>query len=144
MQFWRAGARVALALGYPLAIYAALFWGFFAAAFFAADFFTDDFSATVGFDFAASARIRSQRALVAAMIAALPAALNLRLDFGSSGAAAGDGSVVPLIAAHRFCCPRAILRLAAADILRFAVVASGAAAGVGFVPPDIMARSSAI
>ena len=26
MQFWRAGARVALALGYPLAIYAALFW----------------------------------------------------------------------------------------------------------------------
>jgi uncharacterized membrane protein len=26
VQFWRASARVALALGYPLAIYAALFW----------------------------------------------------------------------------------------------------------------------
>ncbi len=26
MQFWRAGARLALALGYPIAIYCALLW----------------------------------------------------------------------------------------------------------------------
>src|SRR5438046_1133711 len=77
---------------------------FFATAFFAMAFFATGTVLTAAAFFAAHLFFK------AATIAALPAALSLRFGIEGSGVAACDGdSVVPLIAAHRFCCPRAIL-----------------------------------
>ena len=88
---------------------------FFAAFFTGAAFAADFFAATGAAAFFAASLFRN-----AATMLALPAALSLRFGFAGSGVAGDDGdSVVPLIAAHRFCCPRAIRRRAAAETLRF-------------------------
>ena len=85
------------------------------------------------------ARFAAHRFFVAAMIAALPAALNLRLGF-----AGASGSEPALACAHLFLCAAAIFLRAAALIFRLGRSGdSGRAAGS--VPlPESMARIPAI
>src|ERR1035437_8081212 len=95
--------------------------------------------------FPASARTRSQRALIAPTIAALPALLSFRFGFDASDLTSAGGSDSPRILAHRRCWASFIRRRAAAEnFLRWLVGGPGVVAAVGLVPPDSMARSSAI
>lgn len=112
---------------------------FFGGAAFRAVFLAAAGAAFTAADFFAANRFRN-----AAKMFALPAAESLRFDLTGSGVAIDPAaSVVPLMAAHRFCCPRAIRRRAAAETLRFCGAASGVAA-VSVGPPGSIARRSAI
>ena len=92
--------------------------------------------------FAASALFSARRFLVAAMIAALPAADNLRFSLGAAFGA--DDSAAFLDAAHLLRCASAIALLPATLILRrFRGATSGVTAGAAG-PPDSIAWSSAI
>jgi hypothetical protein len=86
------------------------------------------------------ARYAAQRFFVAAAIAALPAALSLRIGFGAAGA---SEAASPLAVAHLFLCPAAIFFRAAALILR-----RGRSVGVIVAAstdaPESTARNSAI
>jgi hypothetical protein len=114
---------------------------FFAAAFFLAGaaFFVAAFAA---------ARRRAHIFLLAAIIAARPAALNFRLAFGAATGAGAAGSASPLIFAYLAFCARDILRRAAAEnFLRFPGASDAVESGVtavGEEPSLSMARSSAI
>jgi hypothetical protein len=111
----------------------------------ATDFLAAAFLATAGAAFPASARTRSQRALIAPTIAALPALLSFRFGFDASDLTSAGGSDSPRILAHRRCWASFIRRRAAAEnFLRWLVGGPGVVAAVGLVPPDSMARSSAI
>src|SRR5471030_1971823 len=67
--------------------------------------------------------------LSAATIAASPALLSFRLDFGDSGVAGAGGSFSPQILAHRRCWASFMrFRAAAENFLRFLVGACGVAA----------------
>jgi len=90
--------------------------------------------------FEASARCSAQRFLVAATIAALPAADSLRLGLDDSGVAGGSVSDSPRIFAHLAFCADAILRRAAAEILRFLVGASAVVPG-SMGPPERIASA---
>jgi hypothetical protein len=92
-----------------------------------------------------SARTRAQRALVAAMIAFLPAAESFRFFFGVSGVTDfKDDSDCLLDKAHRFFCASPIrFRAAALSFRRLRFCGSGVAAVV-LGPPSSMARSSLI
>jgi hypothetical protein len=93
--------------------------------------------------FAASARFRAHRRLVASMIAALPARLSLLFRFCGAVAVA-DGWDSPLIRAHLAFCASAIFRREATlDVLRLWVGTSGVTAEAAG-PPVSTARSSAI
>jgi hypothetical protein len=104
----------------------------------------------VGYVFAA-ARLAAHILLVAAIIAALPAALSSRFGFAAAfdvGVAAGVadacGSGLPFFAAHRFRWASAMaLRPAALIFRRGRFVDTGVAAGSAG-PPERNARSSAI
>jgi hypothetical protein len=111
------------------------------AAFFAAAFLRADFAFFVA-DFAfAAARFAAHIFLVAAMIAALPAALSLRFGFNTC---TGDGdSASARSFAHLAFCATAIFRPAAApNFLRFRTDASGVVEV--YAEPVSIARSSAI
>jgi hypothetical protein len=102
--------------------------------FFAGAFFNAAFSALW---------IAAQRFLVAATIAALPAALSFRLGFGASGVAVGVGaSDSPRTFAHRSCWAAFMrLRAAAENFFRLTVGASGVAAGSAGPPFSISLNS---
>ncbi len=86
----------------------------------------------------------SQRFLVAATIAALPAALSLRFVFGAGAVTAAGASDSPRTFAHLRCCASRILRNASGEnFLRLRVGASVVAA-VSTGAPESTARSSAI
>lgn len=89
--------------------------------------------------FLASARFASQRFFVATMIAALPAALGLRLGF-----AGASGFEPALASAHLFRCAAAIFLRAAALILRFGRSEDSDTAAGSFTLPESMARIPAI
>jgi hypothetical protein len=91
-----------------------------------------------GFVFAA--RTRSQRALVAATIAALPARLSFRFFLGAASGA--DGAAAFLDAAHLFRCASAMAFLPAALIFRRLRFGASGVAAVALGPPSSMARSS--
>jgi hypothetical protein len=85
----------------------------------------------------------TQRFLVAAIIAFLPAAEGFR--FGLGAASGADGSAAFLEAAHLFRCASAIAFLPAALIFRRFRLGGSDVAAVGSAgPPGSMARSSAI
>jgi hypothetical protein len=89
--------------------FTAVFFVAFTGAFFPADFFTAAFFATAGAAFIAAAFFAAHRFFKAATMFARPAAESFRFDFEGSGVGGDDDDpVVPLIAAHRFCCARAI------------------------------------
>jgi hypothetical protein len=120
---------------------------FFAAAFFAttvltASFFVGSLRVVYFAALFAPALFSAQRFLVAAMIAALPAADNLRFALGAAFEV--DGSAAFLDAAHLLRWASAILaRAAALNLRRFRVGASGVTAGSAG-PPSSITRSSAI
>jgi hypothetical protein len=140
LLYW--AVAVLIALEALTVFFCRFFAGFVTGAAFAAVFFTADFFAATGAVFAAFVNACLFRNAVTMF--ALPAALNLGFAFTGSDVAGDDGdSVVPLIAAQRFFCPRAIRRRAAAETVRVGGAASGVAAG-SVRPPGSMARSSAI
>jgi hypothetical protein len=107
--------------------FAAFFSGAFTAGLVTAAFLQTVFLA--GCAFAASARFSAHRFLVAAMIAALPAALSFRFGLAGSSVAGAGGWDSPRILAHRRCWASFIrLRAAAENFLRLRVGASGMAA----------------
>jgi hypothetical protein len=85
------------------------------AAFLTIDFLRADFLAFIGCGLPAEARLTAHRFFNAATIAALPAALSLRLRLATAGL---GGWANFLVAAHLFCCAAAIRFRAATLILR--------------------------